>query len=727
MSPNEQQPAYIPPSLSGQGVQAYLPSNTNPMPGVYVPPPPDVPAWQQAQHAPLQGGKKFRYTKPTVDPSFYAQGYQGVPSVHPQHPPPPSDQYAQPPAVSQHPQQPFGPPPPSQYTPHGNMPLQPPPPIDDQSQTQQPLDQQPNHGQTVHNQGQYQHQPGYQPPHNSSVQGQQAYPGQYYQPPLDESNYGASNVSKPYNDYGRTGASNMSKPHNDYGQGASNMSKPNNDYAGQMPAPIGQIAGGVHQFTQQPQWQPAQSAQGSFEGQQYGPLVTQDLEAPRPLTRTDTAPSNLYNQPSPQSQPVSPVINRHSMSFASSHQTSGAGRAGSVSSIALANLHAQREGARTSSPKPPPKIPTPPPPRDDKSKFSALGSGGPSDWERFGEDEIDDEEIYARKPRPAQLDSVELPASQPELPAHSSPPSTHGWPSPVSQPTLPTTTGRNDTLYQPTPPPVVAHLADRPASQASQRQFVMGDAAPAPLSISPKPMQNAFNSGEGWDLPKRGTPTQAQAQHHPPSTQKAFVMDDGARTVRTQTVPARHQSPGPVPPAPSSTIIADTTWGARQRTPTQEATDWSTQQTQQVAIELKAKEEVLKRQHAEFEQEQARLHAEIEQLRAQVNSAETAAADEKAISQEQLEAMKAMASKEKNTAIAAAKEKELTIERMKEDVEGKEHNIEERNAIISELRQQLEAEKSKEPPKISPAPKDLILDLDPCTYLICTNCIRDMY
>ncbi|KAF1987825.1 hypothetical protein K402DRAFT_46423 [Aulographum hederae CBS 113979] len=65
MSPDESHPAYVPPSLSGQGIASYMPSNTNPAPGVYVPPPPEnVPAWSQAQHAPLAGGaKRFAYTK----------------------------------------------------------------------------------------------------------------------------------------------------------------------------------------------------------------------------------------------------------------------------------------------------------------------------------------------------------------------------------------------------------------------------------------------------------------------------------------------------------------------------------------------------------------------------------------------------------------------------------------------------------------------------------------
>ena len=152
---------------------------------------------------------------------------------------------------------------------------------------------------------------------------------------------------------------------------------------------------------------------------------------------------------SPESQPVSPINNRQSVNYNSNSQA-GLGRAGSVSSIALANLQAQRAAEnRTSSPKPaPPKMPTPPPPRDDKSKFSALASGGPSDWEQLfeGEDEIDDEELYAKKTdKPVQLDSVELPAHVP------SPPSTHGFPSPQVHP-APLHGERRDT-YAPTPPP----------------------------------------------------------------------------------------------------------------------------------------------------------------------------------------------------------------------------------------------------------------------------------
>ncbi|KAH7072986.1 hypothetical protein BKA63DRAFT_417008 [Paraphoma chrysanthemicola] len=408
---------------------------------------------------------------------------------------------------------------------------------------------------------------------------------------------------------------------------ASNVSKPYNDYQ-LAPAPITQpfIPQGTHT-----QWQPghntAQGSQSSFGGQPAGPAQVQDLEAPRPLGRTDTASSNFFNQPSPQSQPVSPVNNRNSVSFGSSQQIP-LGRTGSVSSIALANLHSQREGNRTSSPRPPPpKFPTPPPPRDDKSRFSALGSGGPSDWEHFGADaEIDDEEIFAKKPQPAQLDSVELPASQPELPAGPSPPSTHGWPT--------------------------SSWAMVHGSHQSKAR---------PLNNSLSISRHLLNSHSPW------------------------VTETAA---------------------------------------------WGPQPTQQHAAELKAKDDAIERLRADAEKEKHELLAELERLRADAQMTRTTAADEKASLMEQIEAMKTAVDEKhglqeqlnamkitteqaKTNADSIVKERELTIERMKEDAEGKEHNIEERDAIIADLRRQLEAEKSKEPVKVTPVAGDLIPDLDP--------------
>ncbi|KAH8731468.1 hypothetical protein GQ44DRAFT_822385 [Phaeosphaeriaceae sp. PMI808] len=693
ISPNEQQPVYIPPSLSGQGVQAYMPSNTNPMPGVYVPPPPDVPAWQQAQHAPLQGGsKKFRYTKPTVDSSFYAQGYQGV---QPMQPPPPPSQYVQSPVQPQQPQQPFGMQPHNQYVPQGQVPQQPlgipnqfpqQPSTGQQSQSQpqpygqpygQPMQQaqQPSlgyqpqqqqvYGQPIQQPSQFQPQSAPQPPHDPNLHGQQIQPP----PPA------ASNLSKQHNQLPDI----PTPAHQNYGQYQQN---------------------GQNLPESQPQWQPQQS-ETSLGGASYAPATGQDIQAPKPLARTDTASSNFFNQASPQSQPVSPVNHRNSMSF-NSNQQAGLGRTASVGSIALANLQAQREGNRTGSPRPPPpKLPTPPPPRDDKSRFSALGTGGPSDWEHFGGDvEIDDEEMFAKKELPAQLDSVELPASHPELPAGPSPPSTHGWPSPATQPAPLAPSGRKDT-YQPTPPPVIASLAERPMSQPPQQSYVMGDAAPAPLSISPKPFQGA----------------------RPPSTQQSFVMGDGAWQPPKQSTPSQQRSQYQPPSVATGFTVGDGSWGAAQQTPTQNSSDWESQQNQQHAAELTKKDEVFERLRVEMEKEKANLQAEIQRLQVDIESVRKQAADENAVLQEQLETMKitteqieatkTAAEEARANAEAEVKEKNLTIERMKEDVEGKEHNIEERDAIITALRRELDAEKAKESIRIPPIPADLIPDINP--------------
>jgi hypothetical protein len=498
----------------------------------------------------------------------------------------------------------------------------------------------------------------------------------------------------------------------------------------------------------QPQWQPGnsqpQDPQASHGGQPYPQPQAQDIQAPKPLTRTDTASSNFFDQPSPQSQPVSPVNHRNSLNFSSTHQA-GLGRAGSFSSIALANLHAQREGSKTSSPKPPPpKLPTPPPPRDDASKFSALASGRPSDWEHFGGDvEIDDEEMFAKKDEPAMLDSVELPGCQPELSAHPSPPSTHGWPSPATQPVI--SSERKDT-YQPTPPPAIASLAEQPSQP--QQNFIVGDAAPAPLSISPKPMQGSrppstqqtFQMGDGaLHPPKQGTPVQRQTHYQPPTIEEGFVMDDGgwaAQSVptqaREQTSTEQHRQP---PPVTTGFVVDDGMRGMSQKTPTQESSSWGPQRDEQHTAELRAKDEELEHLRksfekekadlravmdkeraelrAEIERERSDLHAEVEKLKAGVAHAAKNTADDKIALQGQMAALSAAAVLAKSSTDAVVKEKDMTIERMKEDAEGKEHNIEERDAIIVDLRHQLEEEQSKEETKTIPTPADLIPDLDP--------------
>lgn len=418
------------------------------------------------------------------------------------------------------------------------------------------------------------------------------------------------------------------------------------------------------------------------------------------------------------------------MSFASGHQT-GLGRTGSVSSIALANLHAQRADNRTSSPKPVVKLPTPPPPRDDKSKFSALGTGGPSDWEHFGiDDEIDDEHFFSKKDEkknePNQIDSVELPAHVP------SPTSTPGWPSPATQPAPLNLGGRRDT-YAPTPPPVSASPARRPPSQPPQHTFELGDAAVAPLTTSPRPIQTArppstqqsFVMGDGaWAPPKQSTPAQQESQHKPPPSQQNFVMDDGGWAAQSAPSQERQQTPAQSqqqpPPVATGFVMNEGGWNAQ--TPTQASSSWEHQTNAKHAAELKAKDEALERLRTDFDKERADLHAEIEKLKAELHAdieklkaeGETARAhtlSETNVLNEQIGAMRAKAEQAKTEVDGLVKEKDMTIERLKEDVEGKEHNIEERDATIAELRRQLDAEKTKELPK--PKPADLIPDINP--------------
>lgn len=426
------------------------------------------------------------------------------------------------------------------------------------------------------------------------------------------------------------------------------------------------------------------------------------------------------------------------MSFSAGHQT-GVGRTGSVSSIALANLHSQRADNRTSSPRPaPPKLPTPPPPRDDKSKFSALGAGGPSDWERFGDgDEIDDEELFAKKDEPNEPRGVELPAHVP------SPPSTHGWPSPATHPISSTLDDRKDT-YAPTPPLTAASPAQH-SSQPPQQTFVMGDPTIAPLKTSPKPMQatqpppaqQSFVMNNGaWAPPKQSTPTKRETQHQPPP-QEGFVMDDGGwaaqsapSQVREHTPAQQHHQP---PPVQTGFVVGDGGWGASQQTPTQTSNSFGAQSSIDHAAELKAKDEALERLRteserekadlrfqiekesveirAEMEKERTSLRAEMEKLKADVDSARSHAAAEADTLHKQIETMNVATEQAKTNVDASIKEKDMMIERLKEDVEGKEHNIEERDSIIVELRRELEAEKTKEVPK--PTPADLIPDIDP--------------
>jgi hypothetical protein len=87
MTPTESKPTYVPPSLSGQGVAAFMPSNTNPAPGVYVPAPPShVPAWTMAPNPPNPGQKRFTYTPNSNQQQNPAQQWQNAHASQPNAP-----------------------------------------------------------------------------------------------------------------------------------------------------------------------------------------------------------------------------------------------------------------------------------------------------------------------------------------------------------------------------------------------------------------------------------------------------------------------------------------------------------------------------------------------------------------------------------------------------------------------------------------------------------------
>jgi hypothetical protein len=488
---------------------------------------------------------------------------------------------------------------------------------------------------------------------------------------------------------------------------------------------------------------------------------------------------------------------------------SAVNRTGSVSSIALGAIHSQRAGNRTASPATSIKIPPPPggPPGQDPTAFSALGFGGPSDWEHFGGvDEIDDEELFGVKKEvetgKGKEESVELPAHVPSPP-----------PSPPSQPQgLNVGGGRRDT-YQPTPPP---GLNSGPPPQP--QGLMMGDVIVQPTTQSPQMSQGQFpvsqrpisqfgvrqhnsressrhgtpshHHGHYQPPPNHPTPAQTHGQYQPPPSQQVFAVQNNSHGNSRHGTPAQQQSQ---PPPPSGdTIIMDncgwapqirqgqqrqqtpsqqnvmqhpprqwdtqeqqqqpqppTPWGAQEQTPTQHS-GWGRQdqhqdQSQNFATELRVKDEALERLKHDTEKEKADLHivmnriradaqreqenlntelerlksvsAELERLRADLENAKTHAASIETELNQQIEVLKVAGVKEKITFEAVNKEKDSTIERLKEDAEGKDDVIKERDATIADLKRQLEVEKLKPAPQPielpQPTPGDLIPDIDP--------------
>ncbi|KAJ9645262.1 hypothetical protein H2199_003268 [Coniosporium tulheliwenetii] len=370
-SPNEQQPAYVPPSLSGQGVAAYIPSNTNPLPGVYVPPPPDIPAWTHAQTAGFSGqNKKFRYMKPIVHPSYQAaaQGYGGMAAGMPQAPqaPPPMPQNYNAPAQRQMP------PPPQPY----NMPAvhQMPPAQQQQQQPfqqypQQPLPPQPLPQQPMPHQFQQSPAP---PQPSQSPQTQLQYP-----PPNAPQAFGSPGMAQR-----PPQASFQSQPY------STSQTPGQNSWQDQVQSDFARRSSYGNQH--------AQSQQQSFHGP--SPVHT----APQVPQRFEEA----AGEQDPHFQPVSPLQQRASISL--SQATEQRERQSSID--------VPRKPVRSSTVSSTATFEAP-----SSSSASALGRGGPSDWEHFASGEELNEpaarsSVSAARPvSPQQLDSYELP-SQPSPP-----------------------------------------------------------------------------------------------------------------------------------------------------------------------------------------------------------------------------------------------------------------------------------------------------------------------
>jgi hypothetical protein len=159
---------------------------------------------------------------------------------------------------------------------------------------------------------------------------------------------------------------------------------------------------------------------------------------------------------------------------------------------------------------------------------------------------------------------------------------------------------------------------------------------------------------------------------------------------------------------------------------------WDSNEASNLKSELQAKDEELwrlrkeskdevQRVQAEIEAKKAEFLAEIERLKTDGDAARALVDNQNGQLSQQAEALKTAAEQAKLNADTAKKENDLTIERIKEDIEGKEDTIKDRDSMIvalrkelDDLRNQLDEERSKvapEPPK--PTALDLVPDLDP--------------
>ncbi|KAF2196022.1 hypothetical protein GQ43DRAFT_282955 [Delitschia confertaspora ATCC 74209] len=690
LSPGQQHPAYIPSSLSGQGVQAYIPSNSNPLPGVYVPPPPDVAGWQQATHAPLEPGRsKFKYTKYQSQEPQDLQG--GIGMQPPQQ------------GIQQQPQ--FGQSQPHQTPPQFGQPVQ------NYFQPQSDMGQQGRFGPPIQSQQAQDGQPSIIPNQFHQPQLPQQQPQQKSQQQFGHV-FEQNPVQQPTQQFQVQSANqwNTSLPaHQGYGHPQQqNMSA---SYDGQQPPNL-------------QTWQPGHVVQSSTVGHSPHGVQDEAIQAPKPINgHSQTTPPSFVNahNPSPQTHTVSPVQQRQSVHFEPGQTSTRLGRTSSVSSIALGALR-QQGNIRTGTVLP--QAPSPPPLPEEAN---ALRSGGPSDWEHFGsvDEEIDDMEMFGAKKEEKeeveapQFDSVELPVPSP-------PSSVREWPTPPASASATASMGqqRGDN-YVPTPPP--ESPLPTVAARTQPQQFVMDESIVN--SQSPKSMQSSqpvlppegFIMDGGWDASKQSISTQ---QNQNASSLNSFVIDDGERSQAFQA----NKPPLIKTESSTSFLTDDSGWEAAQETPTQRTGGGiAITQGPDHAAELRTKDEAYARLQADAQREKVELKAGIEkakadaereklELRSQIERARVDAEVAKSRFEtdqrgwaEQTEQLRAEAEKLKSditTKDSDLKESNRTLERLKEDIEGKEKTIAAQDMTIRDLRKQLQ----EIPP---PQPRELIPDLDP--------------
>jgi hypothetical protein len=177
-----------------------------------------------------------------------------------------------------------------------------------------------------------------------------------------------------------------------------------------------------------------------------------------------------------------------------------------------------------------------------------------------------------------------------------------------------------------------------------------------------------------------------------PRSQQIVVVDDaviaplrGSRPSSQRNTSAQEQARHQPPPV-ANTFFATFDNGLDQQRDTRAAG----QQANAVHdVELQSKDEALELLRADAQQQSNDLRAEVEQLKVVIETTKAHAEYERRVLAEQIESMKTAAEQAKNNIVASTKEKDLTIERWKEDSEGKEDTIKEKDDEIAKLRDEL--------------------------------------